>query len=183
MRALVATELGTVPELRDVPEPVRRPGEALVAPLAVSINPIAERAGWRPLARRASVQPGERVLALGATGTLGHVAVQAAPLLGASQVVAAGRPATGLVRAKAAGADAVVRLDEPGDLTERLRYTNLRVPVGVLADGYRTLVEHARDGRLAIDFEPVPLDHAVEGWTRQASGGAGVKLAVTFDGE
>jgi len=325
VRALVVTELGAAPELRDVPEPVRGPGEALIELLAASINPvdlgvasgrffggappvpyvagaegvgrileadahpagtvvwtgmqglgisrdgvIAERAvvrengivpvpdgadpvvasalgiaglaGWLPLAWRAPVQPGDRVLVLGATGTLGHVAVQAARLLGAEQVVAAGRRATGLARARAAGADASVRLDEPDELAERLRaafgghgptlvvdplwgepavaalevaapgarllqvgqsagpvaaipsgavrgkaldvlgYTNLRVPFDVLADGYRTLVEHARDGRIAIDVEPVPLDRAVEAWARQGAG-ADTKLVVTFDGE
>ena len=40
MKALVVTELGTVPELRDVPEPVRGTGEALIELLAASINPV-----------------------------------------------------------------------------------------------------------------------------------------------
>ena len=38
MKALVVTELGTVPELRDVPEPVRGTGEALIELLAASIS-------------------------------------------------------------------------------------------------------------------------------------------------
>lgn len=324
MRALVVTELGVAPELRDVPEPVRRPGEALIELLAASINPvdlgvasgqffagappvpyvagaegvgrileadayapgtvvwtgmqglgisrdgvlaqravarddglvpvpdgvdpalasalgIAGLAGWLPLAWRAPVKPGERVLVLGATGTLGLVAVQAARILGASHVVAAGRRPPGLERAVALGADAIVRLDEQGDLAERLRgasggdgptlvvdplwgepivaalqaaapgarivqlgqsagpsaaipsgavrgkhleilgYTNLRVPFDVLADGYRTLVEHARDGRVVVGIERVPFDRAVEAWARQAAG-ADTKLVVTLDG-
>lgn len=150
----------------------------------------------------------------------------------------AGPPAS---RARAAGADAVVRLDEPGDLAGRLRaasggdgptlvvdplwgepaaaaleaaapgarvlqlgqsagpvaavssgavrgkaldilgYTNLRVPFDVLAAGYRTLVEHARGGRIAVDVERVPLGGAVEAWVRQAAGAA-TKLVITFDG-
>ena len=40
MRALVVTELGAAPELRDVPEPVRAPGEALIELHAASINPV-----------------------------------------------------------------------------------------------------------------------------------------------
>ena len=50
-------------------------------------------AAWLPLAWRAPVQPDETVLVLGATGTLGLVAVQAAKILGAGRVVAAGRSA------------------------------------------------------------------------------------------
>ena len=53
---------------------------------------------------------------LGATGTVGQVAVQGAKLLGASRVVAAGRNPRGLERAAELGADATVRLDEEGDL-------------------------------------------------------------------
>jgi NADPH:quinone reductase-like Zn-dependent oxidoreductase len=56
------------------------------------------------------------VLVLGATGSVGLVAVQAARLLGASRVVAAGRSAAGLERAVTYGADATLRLDEHGDL-------------------------------------------------------------------
>jgi NADPH2:quinone reductase len=322
VRALVVAELGAPPELRDVPEPARRPGEALIELLAASINPVdlgvasgrffagsppvpyvagaegvgrileadghaagtvvwtgmqglgisrdgvlAERAvaredgvvavpegadpvvasalgiaglaGWLPLAWRAPVRPDDRVLVLGATGTLGHVAVQAARILGASRVVGAGRRPEGLERARAAGADAVVTLGEPADLPERLRaafdgegptlvvdplwgepvvaaieaaaprarivqlgqsagssasipsgavrgkeleilgYTNLRVPFDVLADGYRTLVGHARDGRIAIDVERVPLEQASAAWARQLAG-ADTKLVVTF---
>jgi NADPH:quinone reductase-like Zn-dependent oxidoreductase len=49
---------------------------------------IAGLAGWMPLAWRAPVQAGDRVLVLGATGTAGQVAVQAAKLLGATAVLA-----------------------------------------------------------------------------------------------
>lgn len=54
------------------------------------------------------------MLVLGATGVLGHVAVQAAKLLGAGRVVAAGRDAESLARTRQLGADATVRLDERG---------------------------------------------------------------------
>ena len=52
---------------------------------------IAGMAGWMPVAWRAPVKEDDRVLVLGATGTVGLVAVQAAKLLGAKHVVAAGR--------------------------------------------------------------------------------------------
>jgi NADPH2:quinone reductase len=77
---------------------------------------IAGLAGWLPFAWRAPLKGGEDVLVLGATGSVGLVAVQAAKLLGAGRVVAAGRSAAGLERATELGADATVRLDEPTDL-------------------------------------------------------------------
>lgn len=77
---------------------------------------IAGLAGWLPLAWRAPLEGGENVLVLGATGSVGLVAVQAAKLLGAARVVAAGRSPAGLERAASVGADATVRLDETDDL-------------------------------------------------------------------
>ena len=78
--------------------------------VAVALG-IAGLAAWLPLAWRADLRPGETVLVLGATGVLGHVAVQAAKLLGAGRVVAAGRDAESLARTEQLGADATVRLD------------------------------------------------------------------------
>ena len=92
----------------DVPEGV---DPALAAGLG-----IAGMAGWLPLAWRAPLTGGENVLVLGATGSVGLVAVQAAKLLGAARVVAAGRSAAGLERAMQHGADATLRLDEVDDL-------------------------------------------------------------------
>jgi NADPH:quinone reductase len=77
---------------------------------------IAGLAGWLPFAWRAPLRGGEDVLVLGATGSVGAVAVQAAKLLGADRVVAAGRSADGLERARSLGADDVVNLEEAGDL-------------------------------------------------------------------
>jgi len=81
---------------------------------------IAGIAGWVPVARRAPVEPTDRVLVLGATGTVGSVAVQAARVLGAERVVAAGRDPAKLERALDLGADAVVVL-EGDDLAGRIR--------------------------------------------------------------
>ncbi|HEX3291758.1 MAG TPA: zinc-binding alcohol dehydrogenase family protein [Gaiella sp.] len=77
---------------------------------------IAGLAGWLPLAWRAPLQGGENVLVLGATGSVGLVAVQTAKLLGAARVVAVGRSEEGLARALELGADASVRLGEADDL-------------------------------------------------------------------
>jgi NADPH:quinone reductase-like Zn-dependent oxidoreductase len=76
---------------------------------------IAGMAGWMPVAWRAPVRNDDRVLVLGATGTVGLVAVQAAKLLGAGRVVAAGRNPERLKRAAELGADATVNIEE-GDL-------------------------------------------------------------------
>ena len=89
--------------------------EGADAALAAGLG-IAGLAGWLPFAWRAPLTGGEAVLILGATGSVGLVAVQAAKLLGAARVVAAGRSAAGLERAAELGADATLSLDEAGDL-------------------------------------------------------------------
>ena len=81
---------------------------------------VAGIAGWVPVATRAPVRPDDRVLVLAATGTVGSVAVQAARALGAERVVAAGRDAARLERARELGADEIVVLDGEG-LADRLR--------------------------------------------------------------
>lgn len=101
--------------LFDVPDALADDG------LAVALG-IAGLAAWLPLTYRAQLQPGETVLVLGATGAVGTIAVQAAKLLGAGRVVAAGRDAAGLERAARLGADATVDLGAPhDDLAQRLR--------------------------------------------------------------
>ena len=79
-------------------------------------------AAWTALTLRGGLQPGEHVLVLGASGTVGQVGVQAARLLGAGRVTAACRDARGRARATELGADAVADLtaDDTGTLTARL---------------------------------------------------------------
>lgn len=97
-----------------VPVP-RAADPALAAALGV-----AGMAGWLPVAWRAPVQRGETVLVLGATGTVGQVALQAARILGAGRIVAAGRATDRLRAARDLGADATISLDE-ADLSAALR--------------------------------------------------------------
>ena len=78
--------------------------------LAVALG-IAGLAAWLPLTRHADVE-GKNVLILGATGVVGHIAVQAAGLLKAGRVVAAGRDPDALNKTRDLGADAIVRLDD-----------------------------------------------------------------------
>ena len=76
-------------------------------------------AGWMPLAWLAPVRLGETVLVLGATGSVGSVAVQAAKILGASRVVAVGRDVGRLEHIRELGADTAVELGGD-DFRERL---------------------------------------------------------------
>lgn len=78
--------------------------------LAVALG-IAGLATWLPLTRHAHVE-GKSVLVLGATGVVGNIAVQAAKLLYAARVIAAGRNADALEKTRDLGADAIVRLGD-----------------------------------------------------------------------
>lgn len=71
---------------------------------------IAGLTGWLAVEWRAHVRGGERVLVLGATGVVGLVAIQAARILGASHIVAAGRDADALETAREAGAHETIEL-------------------------------------------------------------------------
>jgi NADPH:quinone reductase len=103
-------------------------GDADVVEVPEDVDPalagalgIAGLAGWLPFAWRAPLQGGETVLILGATGTVGFVAVQTAKLLGAARVVAAGRDPERLERTVELGADATIRLDRTDDLVAAFR--------------------------------------------------------------
>src|SRR6266511_5971220 len=104
-------------------ERVAAPEEAITAvpegadPALAGAMGIAGMAAWTPLAWRVPVREDDVVLVLGATGTVGTVAVQAAQLLGAKKVVAAGRNREALDRVDA---DATVPLDG-GDLVAAFR--------------------------------------------------------------
>jgi NADPH2:quinone reductase len=80
---------------------------------------VAGLAGWLPLSWLAPVRPGESVLVLGATGSVGAVAIQAAKTLGAGRVVAVGRDEDKLAGCRALGADATVSIAGDG-FAERL---------------------------------------------------------------
>jgi NADPH2:quinone reductase len=108
-------ELTVVPEqgLIEVPDAI---DDAVAAALGNT-----GLAAWLPLAWRAQLVPGETVLVVGATGIVGRLAVQAAKLLGAGRVVAAGRDQAALERARELGADASVCLRAAGDLAAAYR--------------------------------------------------------------
>ncbi len=84
---------------------------------------VAGMAAWLALEWRGELKPGETVLVLGAGGSVGQIAVQAAQLLGAGRVVAATRSERGRERALELGADAAVdtEADSTAELADRLR--------------------------------------------------------------
>jgi len=111
---------GTLGELATVAEEEAQPLPEGVSDELATACGTAGLAGWLPVVWRAETGPGDRVLVLGATGTVGLAAVQAARAKGAERIVAAGRRPEGLEAAKKAGADAIVRLDET-DLAAALK--------------------------------------------------------------
>jgi NADPH:quinone reductase-like Zn-dependent oxidoreductase len=127
-RVFVVTTAGIVPGNGTLAELCAVPDEAVVPlPDGVSDSDAAALgmsavAAWMALTDRAHLRPGERVVVLGAGGTVGQVAVAAAKLLGAARVVAVCRSAAAAERARSAGADEVVELDPDVDrLTDLLR--------------------------------------------------------------
>ncbi|MGE5286366.1 MAG: quinone oxidoreductase family protein [Micromonosporaceae bacterium] len=118
--------------------------EAAVLPLPDGVSDdlaaalgLSAIAAWMALSWRGEVKAGEHVLVLGASGTVGQVAVQAARLLRAGRVIGACRDAHGRQRARELGADAVADLsgDDAGAIGDRLA--------------------EAADGRIDLVIDPV----------------------------
>jgi NADPH:quinone reductase-like Zn-dependent oxidoreductase len=91
------------------------PGSDPVA-VAAAMNPAMS--SWVALRQRVQFRAAQNVLVLGATGNAGQMAVQIAKLLGAGQIVAAGRDRGRLAGLPALGATATVQLggDDTGEL-------------------------------------------------------------------
>jgi NADPH:quinone reductase len=103
---------GLLAERAGAPADLGIPLPAAVSDEIATSCGIAGMAGWMPVAWRAPVRKDDRVLVLGATSTVGLIAVQAAKLLGATHVVAAGRNPKRLERAAELGADAAVNIEQ-----------------------------------------------------------------------
>ena len=118
------TRDGTLAEQAVVAEEIPTPIPDEVSDEVAGACGTAGLSGWLPVVWRARTGPEDRVLVLGATGTVGLAAVQAARIVGAQVIVAAGRRPENLEVALDAGATAAVRLDE-GDLAAKLREAGL----------------------------------------------------------
>jgi NADPH:quinone reductase-like Zn-dependent oxidoreductase len=114
--------------------PLRLPTD--LDPAVAAAAGIAGVAAWVPVAWKAKVGPGDRVLVLGATGAVGRIAVQAARLLGAETVVGASRTA----------GDGVVAFDEIGAVFGADGFTVCIDPVwgAPLAAALAVAAPHAR---------------------------------------
>ena len=80
-------------------------------PIAVAAAMNPAMSSWIALRQRVQFHAGQNILVLGATGNAGQMAVQTAKLLGAGQIIAAGRNASRLARLPTLGATSTVPLD------------------------------------------------------------------------
>jgi NADPH:quinone reductase-like Zn-dependent oxidoreductase len=108
-------------------------------PLAVARDVVATAAAmnpamssWIALRSRIAIQPGQRVLVLGATGNAGRMAVEIARHLGAGHVIGAGRDAERLAALDDLGADVTISL--------------------ALEDAYDALGEADADADIVVDY-------------------------------
>jgi NADPH:quinone reductase-like Zn-dependent oxidoreductase len=88
-------------------------------PIAVAAAMNPAMSSWVALRQRVRFQAGQNVLVLGATGNAGQMAIQIAGLLGAGQVIAAGRHPGRLAAMPALGATETVQLDGDTDADAR----------------------------------------------------------------
>ena len=95
---------------------------------AAAALPLVGLTAWQDLADVAAVQPGQRVLVLGAGGGVGHLAVQIATTLGATVIATAGHGKADWLREL--GADRVVDYT-----TEDVAAALANNPVDVVVDG------------------------------------------------
>ena len=144
------------------PDAADRASQASVAPIGDELDDVDAAALGVPAftammcleraeAAGASLD-GAHVLVLGATGAVGAIAVQLAKLMGAAHVVAAGRDAGRLERARSLGADASVEL-----------------AAGLAPEELRALFAEATGGRLDIALDPrwgEPARAAIEALTQ-----------------
>ena len=112
---------GVHPPHGTMAERIALPAKAMI-PLPESLDPASVAAivnpavsAWLAMHERVSLQSGEQVLVLGATGSAGRMAVQLARLHGAKTIIAAGRNRAALEELTHLGADHVICLEDSDD--------------------------------------------------------------------
>jgi NADPH:quinone reductase-like Zn-dependent oxidoreductase len=131
------TTMGAMAEqtVIDIRRSIVLPDGSAPVTVAAAMNPVMS--SWIALRQRVQFQPGQNVLVLGATGNAGQLAVQVAKLLGAGQVVAAGRDTRRLAALPAVGATSTVPLDGDagdGDAASRLGRAAADADIDVVID-------------------------------------------------
>ena len=166
-------EYAVAPEEPDASD---RASQASVAPVSDGLGDVEAAALGVPVftalmclerAQRAGASlEGAHVLVMGATGAVGLIAVQLAKLMGAARVVAAGRNAERLQRARELGADATVELGGG----EPLGHGGAGAAAGHGGDAasLRDRFAEAAAGRLDVALDPlwgVPARAAIDALT------------------
>jgi len=137
---------GTLADLVPVPDAAAFPVQPGLDPGLAAALGVAGMADWVALDYRGHLRPGETVLILGAGGTAGQLAVQAARLLGAGRVVGAAREKD-LRQVDDRGADAVVDLTDDQAIDARL--------AAAAPSGYDVIIDFLWDG-----LAPLAMNHA-----------------------
>lgn len=136
-----------------------------VEPATAAALGVAGVAAWLALTRAGGMSRGEHVVVLGASGSAGGLAVQAARALGAASVTGVARGDDGLRRVREHGADEAVATGE--GLAERLR--------SAAPDGFDVIVDF-----LWGDVAPAAMANARTG-ARLAQVGNQAGNAATID--
>lgn len=114
---VIGAEVGAMAQrtVVDLRRSIVLPEDADPVAIAAAMNPAMS--SWVALRRRITLQPGQTVVILGATGSAGRLAVQAAKHLGAGVVIGVGRDQKQLDALPGLGADDVIALaDLPANL-------------------------------------------------------------------
>ncbi|WP_049969665.1 zinc-binding dehydrogenase [Haladaptatus cibarius] len=122
----IHSELAVMPEDNLLPVPDGVSWETAAA------APLVFQTAWRMLLTRGDVRPGEKVLVLGASGGVGHAAVQIADYAGAT-VYATGSSEGKLDHARELGADYAINYEDD-DFVEQIRDLTGKRGVDVVVD-------------------------------------------------
>jgi NADPH2:quinone reductase len=67
-----------------------------------------------------------------------------------------------------------------GKTASILGHSLFSIPADVLLEGYRSLCEHVRDGRISLPVQTYPLERLAEAWAEQSAGSPSAKVVITL---